>query len=174
MSDERQAIDFESWHEEKTSAWLYGVASASESDPVIKQMFLDLADAAEVQAAIVARDMSPAPTSFKPPTRARLVALLTRALSPRRTRLTSWNVRSRPPPINATPVITSWVVFWSRLSMSKASSRSRGFPKRRPSSAAIVSAPRTIPSAGTLRALTCATCSLRSPGVRPSGARSSA
>ena len=42
MSDERHAIDLESWHEEKTSAWLYGVASASETDPVIKQMFLDL------------------------------------------------------------------------------------------------------------------------------------
>ena len=87
MSDERHAIDLESWHEEKTSAWLYGVASASETDPVIKQMFLDLADAAEVQAAIVARDMNPAPASFHPPARARLVALLTRALSPRRTRL---------------------------------------------------------------------------------------
>ena len=73
MSDERHAIDLESWHEEKTSAWLYGVASASETDPVIKQMFLDLADAAEVQAAIVARDMNPAPASFHPPARARLV-----------------------------------------------------------------------------------------------------
>ena len=86
MTDEVYANDLESWREEKSSAWLYVVASAAESDPVKKQMFLDLAATAETQAGIVARDMSPTPSGFKPSVRARLVALLTRALSPRRTR----------------------------------------------------------------------------------------
>ncbi len=86
MTDNVYASDLNSWREEKSSAWLYGVASEAEDDPVKKQMFLDLAVAAEKQAAIVARDMTPEPTGFRPSTRARLVALLTRALSPRRTR----------------------------------------------------------------------------------------
>ncbi len=86
MSDDTYASDLDSWREEKSSAWLYGVASAAEDDAVIKQMFLDLAVAAEEQAAIVARDMTPTPTGFSPSARARLVALLTRVLSPRRTR----------------------------------------------------------------------------------------
>ena len=70
MNDDAYASDLESWREEKSSAWLYGVASHAEDDPVIKQMFLDLAVAAEVQAGIVARDMSPAPTGFHPSVRA--------------------------------------------------------------------------------------------------------
>lgn len=86
MSDDVYANDLESWREEKSSAWLYGVAAAAESDPVKKQMFLDLAVAAERQADIVARDMTPAPGEFRPSARARLVAHLTRALSPKRTR----------------------------------------------------------------------------------------
>jgi VIT1/CCC1 family predicted Fe2+/Mn2+ transporter len=86
MSSNTYADDFQSWREEKSSAWLYGVASAAEDDPVKKQMFLDLAVAAEEQAEIVARDMSPAPKDFKPSVRARFVAILTRALTPRRTR----------------------------------------------------------------------------------------
>ncbi len=87
MGDETYANDLESWREEKSSAWLYGVASAAENDAVKKQLFLDLAVAAERQADIVASGMTPAPGGFRPSARARLVALLTRALSPRRTRL---------------------------------------------------------------------------------------
>ncbi len=86
MSGDAYANDLDSWREEKSSAWLYGVASAAETDPVKKQLFLDLAVAAERQADIVARAMSPVPEGFRPSARARLVALLTRALSPRRTR----------------------------------------------------------------------------------------
>ncbi len=86
MNDDVYASDLQSWREEKSSAWLYGVASAAESDPVKKQLFLDLAVAAEGQADIVARDMTPAPSGFRPSVRARLVARLTRALSPQLTR----------------------------------------------------------------------------------------
>ena len=86
MADDIYVNDLKSWREEKSSAWLYGVASVAETEPVKKQMFLDLEVAAEGQADIIARGMTPAPDGFKPSVRARLVACLTRVLNPKRTR----------------------------------------------------------------------------------------
>ena len=93
--DEKYAEDLEAWREEMTATWLYGVASAAESNPIQAQLFIDLAKAAEEQAGIVARGMTPPPSRFRPSMRARLVALLTQMLSPRRTRqmLASLKVR---------------------------------------------------------------------------------
>ena len=42
----------ESWHEEKRSAWLYRIVSDAESGTTRQMLFLELAQAAEKQAAI--------------------------------------------------------------------------------------------------------------------------
>lgn len=86
MANPQHSEDLDSWREEKSSAWLYGVAADAEPDPYRKKLFRDLADAAEEQAAIVERDMATAPPPFRPSLRARIVAVITRALTPRRTR----------------------------------------------------------------------------------------
>jgi VIT1/CCC1 family predicted Fe2+/Mn2+ transporter len=95
VTDNNYQNDLEAWREEKSSSWLYGVAEAAEPDPHRQKLFRDLAVAAEEQAAIVARGMDPQPPPFSPTIRARLVALLTRALTPERTRvmLASMKVR---------------------------------------------------------------------------------
>jgi vacuolar iron transporter family protein len=95
VTDSNYQNDLEAWREEKSSAWLYGVAETAEPDPQRQQLFRDLAVTAEQQAAIVARGMDPKPPPFRPTMRARLVALLTRALTPERTRhmLASMKVR---------------------------------------------------------------------------------
>lgn len=77
--------DLESWREEKSSAWLYGVAAEVEPDPVRQRLFRDLAVTAERQAEIVEKDMAAPPPPFRPSTRARVVAVITRIFKPRRT-----------------------------------------------------------------------------------------
>ena len=72
-----------SWFEEKQSAWLYRRAAQAESDPRIKQLFLQLAEGAEGQAAIWNNDPNAA---FSPGLRARVVAGLMDAIPPRRLR----------------------------------------------------------------------------------------
>lgn len=86
MAEDRRAVDLVAWREEMSSAWLYGVAAAAEPDPYRQKLFRDLAGSAIEQANIVARDMDPPPPAFRPSLRARLVALLTRMLTPGRTR----------------------------------------------------------------------------------------
>lgn len=86
MTETRQDTDLDSWREEKSSAWLYGVAAAAEPDPYRQKLFEDLAVEAEKQAAIVERDMAVPPPAFQPSMRARIVAVMTRLLTPRRTR----------------------------------------------------------------------------------------
>lgn len=78
----------ERWDEEKASAWVYRVVAACEDDAKLAAMFLALADAADTQAAIIARDFSggQAPAGFTPTGRLRLVASLVRLLGPRRCR----------------------------------------------------------------------------------------
>ncbi len=95
VTDDIYQNDLEAWNEEKTASWLYAVAEAAEPNPLRQKLFRDLAGAADEQAAIVARGMDPQPPPFSPPVRARLVALLTRALTPERTRhmLASLKVR---------------------------------------------------------------------------------
>lgn len=86
MTQTQIDTDLESWREEKSSAWLYGVAAAAERDPYRQKLFEDLAVEAEKQASIVERDMGTAPPLFQPSMRARVVAVMTRLLTPRRTR----------------------------------------------------------------------------------------
>jgi len=77
----------ESWHEERQSAWLYRELAACEAAPHIAALFTDLAAAAERQAlhweTLLAAD-GHAPPMFLPQWRARLAAVLARALGARR------------------------------------------------------------------------------------------
>src|SRR5882724_6421831 len=85
MSDE---TEFESWHEEKQSAYLYRVLAGCEPAPEIKTLFLKLADAADSQAQtwqkIAAGKGLTLPGHFEPPLRARIVAHMLRRLGPER------------------------------------------------------------------------------------------
>jgi VIT1/CCC1 family predicted Fe2+/Mn2+ transporter len=70
----------ESWHEEKRSAWLYRIVSDAEAGSTRQVLFLELAQAADTQAALWEAEMDklamPKPTQFSPDVRARLVAWL--------------------------------------------------------------------------------------------------
>ncbi len=83
-------IELESWSEEKRSAYLYRVVSDAESGTPRQVLFLELAAAADRQAAIweeamAAKGMAP-PTAFLPDLRTRMVAALVRRLGARRLR----------------------------------------------------------------------------------------
>lgn len=71
----------ESWQEEKQSAWLYRVLSTAEADPVKRQLFGKLADAAESQSETwlqLMRQAGQPEPEFRPSRRALLVAFLIR------------------------------------------------------------------------------------------------
>ncbi len=78
---------FDSWLEEKRSAWLYQRIAAAESDSQLKQAFLDLAHAAERQAGLwtdaVHRQGEIPPTHYTPDRRTRLVGQLIKTFGPR-------------------------------------------------------------------------------------------
>ena len=80
--------EFESWHEEKQSAYLYRVVAACEKSPEIKAMFIKLADAADHQAQhwhkLASQRGVKLPESFRPELRAQLVAHMLRRLGPER------------------------------------------------------------------------------------------
>ncbi|HMM46907.1 MAG TPA: VIT1/CCC1 transporter family protein [Thiobacillaceae bacterium] len=90
---------YESWHEEKESAWLYRVVAECERGTAREALFLELAQSAEHQAAIwldvIAKAGGRPPQDFRPGMRARIVARLTRVFKPRamRTVLTAMKVR---------------------------------------------------------------------------------
>lgn len=69
----------DSWYHEKESAWLYHKVAAAESDPRKSNLFLQLATAAEEQAA----KWDAAPRPFIPSLRARIVARLVTLFGPR-------------------------------------------------------------------------------------------
>lgn len=78
---------FESWHEEKQSAWLYRALAEVESEARMATLFGTLAEAAEQQAGYwskLAADKGQSMPEFAPEARARLVAVLARTLGPRR------------------------------------------------------------------------------------------
>ena len=83
-----EQIEFESWHEEKQSAYLYRMVAACEKSPEIRAMFLKLADAADGQAQhwrrIAAEKGMTLPEDFRPELRAQLVAHMVRRLGPER------------------------------------------------------------------------------------------
>lgn len=70
----------ESWREEKRSAWLYRIVSDTESGSVRQVLFLELAQAAETQAALWAAELvkagAPLPEAYVPDLRTRLVGWL--------------------------------------------------------------------------------------------------
>lgn len=72
----------ERWQSEKTAAYLSGAVAAAENDPDKAKLFREMADAAETQAGILAKDLKPVPT-FKPSLRSRLTASLVRTFGPR-------------------------------------------------------------------------------------------
>jgi VIT1/CCC1 family predicted Fe2+/Mn2+ transporter len=76
----------DNWHEEKQSAWLYRRLTGVERDPVKRRLFAALADAAESQAGVWARQAAQAhealPAEFRPDLRARVVAQLAGWLGP--------------------------------------------------------------------------------------------
>jgi VIT1/CCC1 family predicted Fe2+/Mn2+ transporter len=74
--------ELESWHEEKQSAWLYGILAERESDAAISALFRQLAAAAEDQAKIWEQRLGRSP-AFQPTRRARIVATMVRVLRPR-------------------------------------------------------------------------------------------
>jgi vacuolar iron transporter family protein len=85
MSQSNHAL--QGWTEEKSSAFLYRAVARAEAGTPRQALFEELAEAAESQAEIWAAQLrtqgAPVPASFHPSLRARLVAGLTRHLSPR-------------------------------------------------------------------------------------------
>ena len=78
---------YESWQEEKQSAWLYRVVAECERGTPREALFNELAQAADDQAEIwlaaMTRAGRPAPAAFQPDLRTRVVAGLTRIFKPR-------------------------------------------------------------------------------------------
>jgi VIT1/CCC1 family predicted Fe2+/Mn2+ transporter len=105
---------FESWHEEKRSAWLYRIVSDAEAGSPRQVLFLELAQAADTQAALWETEMDKLamskPAQFSPDLRARLVAWLIPRLGVRPLKgvLAAMKVRGmslyHAPPPHHTPV----------------------------------------------------------------------
>ena len=78
---------YESWREEKQSAWLYRVVAGCERGTPREALFKELAQAADEQAGIwldaIAQKGNPPPAPFQPDMRTRVVARLTRVFKPR-------------------------------------------------------------------------------------------
>ncbi len=78
---------YESWQEEKQSAWLYRVVAECERGTPREALFNELAQAADDQAEIwlatIAQKGRTPPAPFQPDLRARVVARLTRVFKPR-------------------------------------------------------------------------------------------
>ena len=78
---------YESWQEEKQSAWLYRVVADCERGTPRAALFDELAQAAEDQASIwqaaITQKGGPPPAPFHPDLRTRVVARLTRTFTPR-------------------------------------------------------------------------------------------
>ena len=72
----------ERWRSEKTAAYLSGAVAGAESDPARAKLFRQMADAAEEQAAILAKDLPQTP-AFAPSLRARITVFLIGIFGPR-------------------------------------------------------------------------------------------
>ncbi|MGH6747943.1 MAG: VIT1/CCC1 transporter family protein [Methyloceanibacter sp.] len=70
------------WRSEKTAAYLSSAVAASEHDPDKAKLFREMADAAETQAGILAKDLKQVP-AFQPSLRSRLTASLIGLFGPR-------------------------------------------------------------------------------------------
>lgn len=80
----------ESWNEEKGSAYLYAIVASYETDEARKKLFLDLADMANRQAAIWAKELAKSgkkvPEKFYPNLRLRMVGKLVQYFGTKRLR----------------------------------------------------------------------------------------
>ena len=91
--------ELKGWQEEQRSAYLYTLLAEIEGDTPQGRLFTQLAREARNQSRIWAdaaeRAGAPAPTGYRPDTRTRIVAMLTRRLGPRsmRTVLAAMKVR---------------------------------------------------------------------------------
>jgi VIT1/CCC1 family predicted Fe2+/Mn2+ transporter len=89
---------FDSWFQEKQSAWLYRIIAAAESDRRMRRLFRKLAEQSDIQVAIwesrIKAEGSPLP-SFEPTLRARLIGRLVRMFGPKALRpvLASMKIR---------------------------------------------------------------------------------
>jgi VIT1/CCC1 family predicted Fe2+/Mn2+ transporter len=72
----------ERWRSEKTSSFLSDAVAANEPDPKRAKLFGKMAEAAEAQAAIIAKDLKQVP-EFKPSARTRITVFLLGILPPR-------------------------------------------------------------------------------------------
>jgi vacuolar iron transporter family protein len=72
----------ERWRSEKTAAYLSGAVSGSEPDPAKAALFRQMADAAEEQAGILAKDLKHVPL-FEPSLRSRVIVFLIETFGPR-------------------------------------------------------------------------------------------
>jgi VIT1/CCC1 family predicted Fe2+/Mn2+ transporter len=72
----------ERWRSEKTAAYLSAAVAAAETDPAKAALFREMADAAEEQAGILAKDLKQVPP-FQPSLRSRITACLVNTFGPR-------------------------------------------------------------------------------------------
>jgi VIT1/CCC1 family predicted Fe2+/Mn2+ transporter len=72
----------ERWRSEKTAAYLSSAVADAESDPAKAKLFREMAEAAESQARILAKELKPVP-AFEPSLRSRLTARLIGVFGPR-------------------------------------------------------------------------------------------
>jgi VIT1/CCC1 family predicted Fe2+/Mn2+ transporter len=72
----------ERWRSEKTAAYLSGAVADAEADPARKKLFRQMREAAETQAAILAKDLPGSP-AFTPSFRSRLTVFLIGIFGPR-------------------------------------------------------------------------------------------
>jgi len=72
----------ERWRSEKTAAYLSGAVAAAETDPAKAALFRQMEEAAEAQAAILAKDLGKVPL-FEPSLRSKVTAFLIRTIGPR-------------------------------------------------------------------------------------------
>lgn len=72
----------ERWRSEKTAAYLSGAVAAAETDPGKAALFRQMEEAAEAQAAILAKDLGKVPP-FEPSLRSKVTAFLIRTIGPR-------------------------------------------------------------------------------------------
>jgi len=80
-----ESDSLERWRAEKTAAFLSRAAARAEKDEKIKKLFAAMAQAAEEQAAIIARGL-PRQALYAPPLRARLIAWIVKRFGPRAAR----------------------------------------------------------------------------------------
>ncbi len=72
----------ERWRSEKTAAYLSSAVADAEGDPAKAKLFREMAEAAEQQAGILAKELKPVP-AFEPSLRSRLTASLIGMFGPR-------------------------------------------------------------------------------------------